>query len=252
MKLQALLFDCDGVLAETERDGHRVAYNQAMAEMGINAEWGIDEYAELVLIAGGKERLRYYFDKYPDKFPSARYDSDLIQKIYLKKTEIFKAMANNGAMPPRSGIARIVKEAHEMGLLLFVCSTSHKESVETLLHRNYGEDTLGWFKELFCGDIVPNKKPAPDVYILVKDKYSLDAAQCLVIEDSRNGLLAAKGARMRCIITQSYYTKDEDFTEADIVTTCLGDPGGEQCRILGDSKLDLTKGYITVADLIGH
>jgi len=137
MKLQALLFDCDGVLAETERDGHRVAYNQAMKERGIKAEWSVEEYAELLLTSGGKERLKYYFNKYASQFPPDKYNSDLIQEIYLKKTEIFKALANSGALPPRSGIARIIREAHQMGMLLFVCSTSHKESVEALLRLVY-------------------------------------------------------------------------------------------------------------------
>jgi phosphoglycolate phosphatase-like HAD superfamily hydrolase len=100
MKLQALLFDCDGVLAETERDGHRVAYNRAMREMGIDAVWSEEEYGELVLVSGGKERLKYYFNKYASRFPSDKYNSDLIQDIYLKKTGIFKSMANSDSLPP--------------------------------------------------------------------------------------------------------------------------------------------------------
>ena len=249
MKLQALLFDCDGVLAETERDGHRVAYNRAMRELGIKAEWSEEEYAELVLIAGGKERLQYYFNKYPTQFPSDTYNSDLIQDIYLKKTGIFKSMANNGSLPPRSGIARLFREAHENGLYLFVCSTSHRESVEALLRRNYGEECLTWFTKLYCGDVVTKKKPAPDIYLLAKDEFALDAARCFVIEDSRNGLLAALGAGMHCIITQSFYTVDEDFSEADITASCLGDPGGEQSRVLKSSRPLPERGYITAADL---
>jgi beta-phosphoglucomutase-like phosphatase (HAD superfamily) len=250
MRLQALLFDCDGVLAETERDGHRVAYNQAMKEMGIAAEWSAGEYAELVLVSGGKERLRFYFEKHPDKFPPGRFNADLIQQIYLKKTAIFKAMVHEGALPPRSGIARLIREAHEEGVLLFVCSTSHRESVEALIHHNYGEECLSWFTELFCGDIVARKKPAPDIYRLAGDKYGLEGDRCFIIEDSRNGLLAAAGAGMHCLITESYYTGGEDFTEADMVVSCLGDPGGEEGRILNSSRPVSPRGYITVADLV--
>ena len=249
MKLQALLFDCDGVLAETERDGHRVAYNQAMKELGIKAEWSVEEYAELLLTAGGKERLKYYFNKYASQFPPDKYNSDLIQEIYLKKTEIFKALANSGALPPRPGIARIIREAHGMGLRLFVCSTSHRESVEALLRHNYGEECLAWFTKLYCGDVVTKKKPAPDIYLLAKDEFKLEPDQCLVIEDSRNGLLAALGAGMHCLITQSFYTVEEDFKEADITTTCLGDPGGEQSRILKSSRPIPARGYVTIDDL---
>jgi len=249
MKMQALLFDCDGVLAETERDGHRVAYNKAMKELGIDAEWTEKEYGELVLISGGKERLKNYFNKYPSRFTSDKYNSDLIQEIYLKKTEIFKYMANNGSLPPRSGIARIIREAHEEGLLLFVCSTSHQESVKALLSHNYGEECLTWFTKLYCGDVVAKKKPAPDIYLFARNEFNLDGNHCFVIEDSRNGLLAALGAGMHCLITQSFYTVDEDFSEADIVTNCLGDPGGEEAKILNSSRPIPERGYITAADL---
>jgi HAD superfamily hydrolase (TIGR01509 family) len=250
MKLQALLFDCDGVLAETERDGHRVAYNRAMKESGVEAEWTVEEYAELVLVSGGKERLKFYFEKYPDRFPPDQFNLELIQQIYLKKTAIFKAMVQEGALPPRSGIARIIREAHEEGILLFVCSTSHRESVEALLRHNYGEECLSWFTELFCGDVAAHKKPAPDIYILAGNKYALERERCFVIEDSRNGLLAALGAGMRCLITESYYTTGEDFTEADMVVNCLGDPGGEESRIIKSSRPVSSRGYITVADFV--
>jgi HAD superfamily hydrolase (TIGR01509 family) len=248
--LQALLFDCDGVLAETERDGHRVAYNRALEEMGIDAAWTAEEYAKLVLISGGKERLRFYFEKHQDKFPPDRFTADMIQQIYLKKTAIFKAMIQKGALPPRSGIARIIREAHEQGILLFVCSTSHRESVETLIRHNYGAECLSWFTELFCGDIVARKKPAPDIYNLAGDKYKLERNICFIVEDSRNGLLAAHGAGMHCLITQSYYTTMEDFTEADMLVNCLGDPGGERSIILNCSRPVPPRGYITVADLV--
>ena len=249
MNIQALLFDCDGVLAETERDGHWVAYNQAMRDLGIEAVWSEDEYAELLLISGGKERLKYYFGKYPSRFPPDTYNSDLIQEIYLKKTGIFKSLANNGSLPPRSGIARIIRDAHENGLFLFVCSTSHQESVEALLRHNYGKECLAWFTKLYCGDVVAKNKPAPDIYLLVSEEFKLDGNRCFVIEDSRNGLLAARGAGMHCLITQSFYTVQEDFSEADVTATCLGDPDGEQCRILKSSRPIPARGYITVADI---
>jgi HAD superfamily hydrolase (TIGR01509 family) len=250
MNLQALLFDCDGVLAETERDGHRVAYNRAMEALGIEVRWQADEYAELVLISGGKERLKYYFEKDRARFPEDKFGPELIQRIYLEKTAIFKEMANRGDLPPRPGIGRIAAEAREAGVLLFVCSTSHKESVETLLKKNYGEDVFSWFTELFCGDVVAKKKPAPDIYLLAKDKYGLDPARCCVIEDSRNGLLAAKAAGMRCLITKSYYTQDEDFSEADGVVSSLGNPGGEEAVIYG-GRLERGLRYVSLKDIRG-
>ena len=249
MKIQALLFDCDGVLAETERDGHRLAYNAAMRELGIKADWSQEEYAMLLRTSGGKERLKYYFDADPSRFPPLKYNGDLIQEIYLKKTGIFKTMVNNNALPSRPGVARMIREAHENALLLFVCSTSHRESVETLLCRNYGKELFAWFTKLYCADAVAKKKPASDIYLLAKDEFGLDANRCFVIEDSRNGLLAARGAGMHCLITQSFYTVNEDFSGADIVTSCLGDPNGEQALILKSSRPIPQRGYITVADL---
>jgi HAD superfamily hydrolase (TIGR01509 family) len=248
MELTALLFDCDGILAETERDGHRVAYNRAMKDLGIDAEWGVDEYGELVLISGGKERLKYYFEKDRDRFPEDAFGPDLIQKIYIKKTTIFKEMADTGNMPPRSGIARVVCEARDAGIMLFVCSTSHRESVETLLRKNYGEDVYSWFTGLFCGDVVTRKKPAPDIYLLVKNAYHLNPDCCCVVEDSRNGLLAAKAAGMHCLIAKSYYTQNEDFSEADGVVSCLGDPGGEKTLVY-EGRLKKELSYITLQDI---
>jgi HAD superfamily hydrolase (TIGR01509 family) len=221
-----------------------------MNALGIKAEWSPEEYGELVLISGGKERLKYYFGKYPERFPPGEFNGELIGQIYLKKTGIFKEMAAAGNMPPRSGIARIIREAHEGGVKLFVCSTSHRESVETLLRRNYGEEPRSWFTGLFCGDAVPRKKPAPDIYLLAADSCGLDPRRCFVVEDSRNGLLAAKGAGMHCLITQSCYTAEEDFSEADLVATSLGDPGGEVSRVIRSSREIPQRGFITVADLV--
>jgi HAD superfamily hydrolase (TIGR01509 family) len=242
-QLKALIFDCDGVLAETERDGHRVSFNKAFAEKGIAAEWGVEEYGDLVKISGGKERMRHYFkDQFTD---------EQIMALHKRKTEIFIEMTANGQLPGRSGINRIVKEAHDAGILLFVCSTSNEKSVSSLLRVNLGEEYYGWFKELFCGDIVKDKKPAPDIYNLVKEKYDLEGKECFVVEDSRNGLLAAKGAGMYCIVTPSFYSKDEEFSEADIVVSSLGDPETPKSTILkSDSRLKKDLDYVSIQDLI--
>ena len=226
--LAAVLFDCDGVLAETERDGHRVAYNLAMKAEGIHAEWSVSQYSELVCIAGGKERLLYFFSGDPVRFPPDQYNLDLVQKIYKQKTEIFKAMAAAGKMPGRSGIARIISEAYAKQAKLFICSTSHLDSVLSLLKNNFGSNVTSLFTDFFCGDVVAKKKPAPDIYLLAAEKYRLDPNRCLVVEDSENGLRAAKAAQMHCIITPSYYTFHEDFSSADAIVSCLGDPDGEK------------------------
>jgi HAD superfamily hydrolase (TIGR01509 family) len=249
MKLQALLFDCDGVLAETERDGHRVAYNTAMEESGIDGLWTSELYSKLVLISGGKERLRYFFSMDEKRYPADRYGAELFEKIYQRKTKIFQEIVKGGLLPPRPGVSRLIKEAHDNGIMLFVCSTSHKESVLSLIRYNFGEQYLGWFTELFCGDVVKHKKPSPEIYEIVKEKYQIPSSGCCVVEDSRNGLLAAKGAAMCCVVTPSYYTTDEDFSEADLVVTCLGDPEVELGRIIGNNHEVVDDGIISIADI---
>lgn len=247
--LQAILFDCDGVLAETERDGHRVAYNLAFREKGIDADWDSEFYRKLVTISGGKERMRFFFSSNPDKYPQDTFNSELIQELYLCKTEIFKKMCEEGILPARPGISRLIREAYEKGVKMFVCSTSHRESVVSLLIADVGEQSPLWFTDLLCGDIVPRKKPAPDIYNLAKQKYSINQDLCVVVEDSRNGLLAAKGAGMHCLITPSYYTVNEDFSEADAVVSSLGEPGRIKTNVLKPGRLCLTDDYVKLADL---
>lgn len=248
--LKALIFDCDGVLAETERDGHRVAFNTAFEENDIIATWGVEEYGELVNISGGKERMGAYFNKHPDLISNEQISETYIQKLHKRKTEIFMEMTAKGKLPSRLGIKRIIKEAHDEGILLFVCSTSHKKSVSELLRSNLGEEYLEWFTELLCGDIVTNKKPSPDIYNLVREKYSLKGNECVVVEDSRNGLLAAKGAGMNCVVTPSFYSLNEDFTEADLVVSSLGEPGLHEFHIIKNNmKLNQNIEYITIQDL---
>ena len=248
-KLQAILFDCDGVLAETERDGHRVAYNAAFRKMSIDACWDPDLYKKLVMISGGKERMRTYFSSLPEKFPQDQYNSHLIQLLYERKTRIYQKICYNGLLPTRPGIVRLIQEAHQASVGLFVCSTSHKDSVEALLCANAGAESLSWLTDLFCGDIVPRKKPAPDIYNAAIQKHHLDPSSCVVIEDSRNGLLAAKGAGISCIVTPSFYTIGEDFSEADAVISSLGDPGGPKTELIRGGKLRITHSYVSLEDL---
>jgi haloacid dehalogenase superfamily, subfamily IA, variant 3 with third motif having DD or ED len=221
--LEALLFDCDGVLSDTERDGHRIAYNEAFAALGIDAHWDVEEYEVLVQISGGKERMRFFFTADPENYPLSRFDDQLIKQLYDKKTEIFKSMASAGRLPCRPGVMRLIKEAHQRGVELFMCSTAHRDSVAAIIRSNMGDEYLGYFTDLLCGDIVTKKKPEPDIYLFALNQYNLDKDRCIVVEDSRNGLLAATNAGIRCIVTPSYYTENEDFSEADLVVSNLGE-----------------------------
>ena len=221
--VKAIIFDCDGVLVDTERDGHRVAFNRAFKALGIDAEWDVPLYAELLLVAGGKERMRAYFDKFG--WPEGRAESkdELILALHKKKTAIFVDLIAGGELPLRPGIQRIVDEAIAAGVKLGVCTTSAFESIDGVLNL-LGPERKAKFDFVHAGDVVKKKKPDPEIYELAKQSLGLPVHKCIVIEDSRNGLLAATGAGLPTVITTSAYTTEEDFAEAQIVVPELGDP----------------------------
>jgi HAD superfamily hydrolase (TIGR01509 family) len=219
--LKAVLFDCDGVLVDTERDGHRVAFNQAFQQKGYNTEWDTELYGELLKIAGGKERMKHYFSQHG--YPDGITDTDaFIKEMHLAKTEAFMNIIDTGQLPLRPGIARIVDEIINAGLRIAVCSTSNVKAVTLVVERMLGEERRKHFN-IYAGDMVEKKKPAPDIYNMAKEDMNLLPEECVVIEDSRNGLLAAKAAGMKCVVTKSSYTEDEDFSEADKIVSELGD-----------------------------
>jgi HAD superfamily hydrolase (TIGR01509 family) len=221
--MEALIFDCDGVLVDTERDGHRVAFNRAFAALGLPFKWSVEEYGELLKIAGGKERMRSYFDK--NRWPVEAVDRDvLIKRLHQLKTDYFIQLIESGELPVRSGINRIIDEAFSAGIRLAVCSTSNERAVTGVVKRLLGLERYAKFAGIFAGDVVSQKKPDPAIYKLAVQRLQLDPALCLVIEDSHNGLVAANRAGIRCVITTSTYTIAEDFDHAVAVYPELGDP----------------------------
>ena len=222
--IKALIFDCDGVLVDTERDGHRVGFNRAFAQMGIDAEWDVALYGKLLLVAGGKERMRAYFDEYgwPEGADSAEARDELIVKLHKLKTEITAGLVAEGGLPLRPGIGRIVDEAIAAGVRLGVCTTSNPKFIDAVLDL-FGPERKARFEFVHAGDVVAKKKPAPDIYLLALETLGLPPHECMVIEDSRNGLLAARGAGLPTLVTTSTYTVDEDFTGAVKVVPELGD-----------------------------
>ncbi len=217
--LQALIFDCDGVLVDTELDGHRVSFNEAFQTTGLNIEWSVERYGELLLTAGGKERMRRHFDE--TSWPSEHVNRDaLIARLHKLKTNIFMALISTGKLPLRPGVQRIVDEAIAAGITLAVCSTSNERAVQSVVDVLLGPARSAKIT-VFAGDAVAAKKPAPDIYHLAAKTLHLNPSHCMVIEDSNNGLRSAKAAGMRCIVTKSTYTKDEDFSLADSVVNDL-------------------------------
>ncbi len=220
--IKALIFDCDGVLVDTERDAHRVGFNMAFKEFGIDAEWSVELYGRLVLVAGGKERMRSYFDEFgwPESADSDEKKDALIIDLHKTKTRLTSEIVTS--LPVRPGILRIIDEAREAGVRLGVCTTSNPKFIDAVLDL-FGAERKAAFEFVHAGDVVKAKKPAPDIYLLALETLGLPASDCVVIEDSRNGLLAATRAGLTTLITTSTYTVDEDFSEAAKVVPELGD-----------------------------
>lgn len=233
-----LIFDCDGVLADTEQDGHLRAFNETFAFYDLPARWSVVDYAEKVRIGGGKERLKSLLT--PEFLADAGLPLDIagqteiVAAWHRKKTEIYTSLVADGVMPARPGIARIVHAASTAGWNLACASTSAEASVRAVLAHAVGADLAAQFS-VFAGDIVPAKKPAPDIYLLALDELGVDADDAIVIEDSNNGLRAAVSAGLRTVVTVSTFTVDEDFSDASLVVSSLGDPSpGETTRVLND------------------
>ena len=234
--MPALIFDCDGVLADTERDGHRPAFNQTFAEAGLPVAWSDADYAEKLKIGGGKERMASLLTPEFVAANNLPQDPDgqreLLAGWHKRKTAIYKEFVREGRLPGRPGIARIVRAAADAGWTLAVASTSAEESVRAVLEHAVGSEDAARFA-VFAGDIVPAKKPDPAIYTLTLEQLGTTPRESLVVEDSRNGLLAAVRAGLRCLVTVSSYTADEDSSEAVLVVSSLGDPG-EPTRVLAN------------------
>lgn len=220
---KALIFDCDGVLVDTERDAHRPGFNLAFKEFGIDAEWSVDLYARLLLTAGGKERMVVYFNEFgwPEE-QVARFGGkdELILALHKEKTRLTSDIVKD--LPVRPGVLRIIDEAIAAGVRLGVCTTSNPKFIDAVLDL-FGPERKAAFEFVHAGDVVPKKKPAPDIYLLALETLGLPASDCMVVEDSRNGLLAATGAGIPTLITTSTYTAEEDFTGAARIVPELGD-----------------------------
>ncbi|KAL4566644.1 hypothetical protein LXL04_030764 [Taraxacum kok-saghyz] len=241
----ALLFDCDGVLVDTEKDGHRVSFNDTFTEKELGVTWDVDLYGELLKIGGGKERMTAYFNNtgWPKNAPIGEQErKDFIASLHKRKTELFMVLIEKKLLPLRPGVAKLIDQAFAKDVKVAVCSTSNEKAVSAIVSCLLGPDRAEKI-QIFAGDVVPRKKPDPAIYNLAATTLGVEPSRCVVVEDSGIGLAAAKAAGMTCIVTKSGYTADEDFANADAVFDCIGDPPEENFDLDFCSTL-LQKQYV--------
>ncbi|MBD2464655.1 HAD family hydrolase [Oscillatoria sp. FACHB-1407] len=223
-QLQALIFDVDGTLADTERDGHRIAFNRAFADAGLAWEWSVELYGELLEVTGGKERIKFYIDRYNPEFEPPANLKEWIAGLHAAKTKHYTQLLSEGTIPMRPGVKRLLLEARQQGVRLAIATTTTPANVTALLENALAPDSVGWFDIIGAGDIVPAKKPAPDIYDYVLKELNLDPKACLAFEDSQQGVKSSRAANLATIVTVNGYTQDHDFTGAELVIDQFGEP----------------------------
>jgi HAD superfamily hydrolase (TIGR01509 family) len=223
VRCAAFIFDVDGTLADTE-ELHRQAFNEAFFACGVAWRWGPALYADLLQITGGKERLAGYLSQ--QRIPAAERGRllRLIPQIHATKTRLYLELVAQGRLRPRAGVRRLMTEARGAGLKLAIASTTSPENVDSLLRASFGVDAPGWFSVIATGDVVPRKKPAPDIYNLALEKLGVTPRRAIAFEDSAIGVRAAKAAGLFTVATPSLWTIGQDFSDADLVLTSLADP----------------------------
>jgi len=227
-ELTCLLWDVDGTLADTERDGHRVAFNMAFEEAGMDRRWDIETYGELLTVTGGKERMAFDIER--GGMPEIPFEK--IAELHARKTIHYQTLIADGLIPLRSGVLRLLEEAYAAGITLGVSTTTTPAALDALIEHSLGKEWFDRFAVLAAGDIVPNKKPAPDIYLYAMEKLGVKAENTLALEDSGNGWLSAQAAGLKCVVTINDYTAKQDFTGADLAVSELGEADCEAVNVL--------------------
>ena len=241
-KIKAVFFDQDGVIIDTERDGHRVSFNMTFKEFGFTDEWDVEYYHELLQVGGGKERMKHHWKTKGFSKPLTEEEIDnLVKEMHKRKTALFVELIETGKLPLRPGLHRFMKEAMDAGLKIAICTTSNEQAAKAITEKILSDIK---FEIVLAGDVVQKKKPDPEIYNLALSKLGLNPDEVIVVEDSRNGLAAAKAAGTNVIVTTNHYTEKEDVSAGDVIVSCLGDADGE--------KAELRKGNVKDFDGVVH
>lgn len=245
MHLQALIFDVDGTLAETE-ETHRKAFNRAFVDAKLSWHWDRECYRDLLAVSGGKERIRHYISKNDSQQSQRENLTQWITNLHLTKTRHYVEIMAAGEVELRPGVERLIRQAHADGLRMAIATTTSMANITALFHATLGKEALNWFEVIGAAEQAPIKKPDPSVYLWVLQQLKLPATACLAIEDTHNGVRAAKNAAIPVLVTQSYYSEGEDFNGAIAVLSNLGEPD-RPCQVL--AGLDNKLGWVTTEQL---
>ena len=207
--IEALLWDLDGTLAETERDGHRVAFNQAFESMGLPWRWDQAHYGELLRVTGGRERIQADLQARADAPASASEREALARELHQRKNKAYAALVAGGGIVLREGVVELLDEALARGLRQGIATTTSRDNVSALLSRHLGAGWARRFAVVVCGEDDAAKKPDPEVYTRALAGLGLKPLQALAIEDSPGGVAAARAAGVPVIVTRSAYFADD-------------------------------------------
>lgn len=223
--LKALLWDVDGTLAETERDGHRVAFNLAFEAWGLSWHWDAARYGELLRVTGGRERVLHDMASRSDA-PANAEDRDALAKgIHARKNEIYADLVQDGRIPLREGVLELMLQCRKERMLMGIATTTSRSNVDALLRVHLGKDWSEWFAAIVCGEDVARKKPDPEVYVHALRALGVEPIEAVAIEDSPNGVEAARAVGIPVIVTRSAY-----FADAPIAGVLALGPGLNQRR----------------------
>ena len=223
MSCEALIFDVDGTLADTE-EVHRQAFNLAFGACRLDWIWDATLYCDLLRVTGGKERIASYIERLGLPATDRGCLHELIPQIHRAKNRLYRELIEVGQVKARSGVRRLMLEARNTGIRVAIASTTSPENIEPLIAAGFGREALNWFDTIATGDVVANKKPAPDIYNVALKTLGVDPARGIAVEDSATGVNSAKAAGLFTVATPNIWTWTQDFTAADLLLGSLGDP----------------------------
>tara|TARA_X000001036_G_scaffold133879_1_gene126654 strand:+ start:66 stop:824 length:759 start_codon:yes stop_codon:yes gene_type:complete len=246
MKLNAILFDVGGTIAESE-EIHRVSFNEAFKEFGLNWYWDEAIYRELVFIGGGKERIKHYITRAWPEMLKQKNLTKYIESVHKIKGQIYEEFLNDSQLKARPGIIRLLKELKNEKIRLAIVSDTTEENLINLFKKGLGINPIEWFEILAHGGCTIQKKPSPDIYLWTLERLKLPPESCLAIEDAPRGVDSAIDAGLKVLVTPSTYTLEEKFEKSSLLLSHLGEPEEPFNVIKGDAfghsfvDLDLLK-----------